>query len=100
MSPRPRNKPCVHCGTPIFQHGPPCGTPPPTTADRRRRKLFIETWIQQYGPVCAGWNRDLHTVDPSMLEADHVISRNEAGELSELQALCKSCNSTKRDGWR
>jgi hypothetical protein len=46
----------------------------------RRRAEHIAT----HGPICPGWQRPPHTVDPRTLHVDH-----------DLGILCGSCNDTK-----
>jgi hypothetical protein len=58
---------------------------------QRTRRSFIASWVARHGRVCAGWQRPPHNAWP--LEADHVEPRSLA---AGLQALCKSCNSSKQ----
>jgi hypothetical protein len=46
------------------------------------------------GPICPGWKREPHQVDPTTLTTDHVTPRSLAGGV---QVICKSCNAARRD---
>lgn len=48
-----------------------------------------------YGDVCPGWMREPHQAD--VLSVDHVVPRSVGGtdERSNLQVLCRVCNSAK-----
>lgn len=60
----------------------------------RRRKQAVASHVQQYGHWCPGWHVLPHySMD---LTADHIEARGTSGEWSELQILCRSCNSRKR----
>lgn len=86
---------CGQCGA--RSYWPRCATcRKPTSADRRRRKQFIEDWIEQHGLMCAGFEREPHPA--SRLEADHIIPLALGGaESGRLQALCHACNGRKNN---
>jgi predicted kinase/5-methylcytosine-specific restriction endonuclease McrA len=55
--------------------------------------------LATHGPICPGWGRPPHQVDPAELTADHIVPRNLRGgdEPSNIGILCQPCNSAKRD---
>lgn len=66
-----------------------------TYAEQQRRAQVVAAWRAEHGDWCPGWQRDPHPA--SDLTADHVLAAANGGIDGELQALCKSCNSRKRD---
>lgn len=70
---------------------------------RRVRRRVRDRWIEQHGPLCPGYRRPPHRVDPAELEVDHVIPLADGGprlDPANLRPLCKRCNSAKRDRTR
>lgn len=51
----------------------------------------------RYGDVCPGWQREAHPATD--LTVDHVIPKSAGGgdDRANLQVLCRSCNSSKRN---
>jgi 5-methylcytosine-specific restriction endonuclease McrA len=62
------------------------------TFNRKSRDLFVQLVVRD-GPTCAKCG----TTDN--LTVDHIVplARGGSDELSNLQLLCKPCNSSKRD---
>jgi hypothetical protein len=70
-------------------------------AERKRRAAFVAKWRKQNGDLCPGYGRAPHMVNHAKnpITADHVDPVGRGGdERGELQALCRACNATKRDG--
>jgi len=68
--------------------------------ERQRRAQAVQRHREAYGPLCPGWRRPAHVVDERVnpLSADHIGSVYATGdEAGELQVLCRSCNSSKRE---
>ena len=55
----------------------------------------VRAWLNQYGPICPGYQRDPHEVIPSDLTADHVTPAVRGGIGGQLRILCRSCNSKR-----
>jgi 5-methylcytosine-specific restriction protein A len=91
---------CRHCRQ-LVAAGVRCPCAPSTrtgydNAERRRRAQLVADHLEAYGPVCPGWRREMHEVDPSQLTADHVVPVAAGGDpRGTLQALCRSCNSSR-----
>lgn len=67
-----------------------------TNAERVRRARAVADHLEAYGPVCPGWRREMHEVQPATLTADHVLAVAAGGtQDGALQVLCRSCNSSK-----
>lgn len=67
-------------------------------AARRERHVLVSAFIEENGPVCAGFGRAVHVVEPSELTADHrvpVAAGGAPGGEENLTVLCRSCNSRK-----
>ena len=65
-------------------------------AERQRRAATVHNWLATYGPVCPGWQREPHTVNPESLTADHIDSIAQGGNPSgSLTVLCRPCNGAK-----
>lgn len=64
---------------------------------RSLRAKFIKSWRANYGDICAGYNQPPHAAD--VLTVDHItpLSKGGTNTWDNLQALCLSCNSRKRD---
>lgn len=100
---------CAACGgltwsrsTPAFHRRcKPRAAPRPSEswAERKRRATAVRRHVEQFGQVCPGWLRPPHAVvPPNKLSADHVRSVASTGDESgELQILCRTCNSSKRE---
>lgn len=55
---------------------------------RRRSREAIEAHLAEHGPVCPGWERGPHVVDPAELVCDHDVG-----------PLCSPCNGAKAAGF-
>ena len=104
-------RPCADCSKPTtgrrcrfcWRRSLPPVAPPRTKtwAEKMRRAATVRRHREQYGDWCPGWIRPGHLVDPERnpLSADHITPVAAGGtEDGPLQVLCRSCNSTKRDG--
>lgn len=62
---------------------------------RRLTARILAEHRAAYGNVCPGWMREPHRAE--VLTVDHIIPRAAGGsdERSNLQVLCRVCNSTK-----
>lgn len=58
----------------------------------RLARQAIANHLATYGPVCPGWQRPSHTVEPSSLTADHINPRSLADGIG---VLCRGCNARK-----
>lgn len=95
------SRPCLGCNTPTSKgpYCPRCQIPSKTRAARPHYqgnwdKLSKETrrqHLETYGPICPGYKREPHPVDPNQLTTDHQVPR----DPTYLGVLCRSCNSTK-----
>lgn len=73
--------------------------PPPTDLDRKRfafsglSRGFLVKLVVRDGALCT------HCGSADELTVDHIVplSRGGENELENMQILCKSCNSRKRD---
>lgn len=103
--------PCLDCGTPaggkrcrrcwFLSQPPKAPERTKTFAEKRRRAAFVAEYRKTWGDWCPGWRRPEHYVDHATnpITADHVTAVAAGGaEDGPLQALCRSCNSTKKDG--
>lgn len=63
------------------------------------RDGVLRAYVAANGLVCPGYNRESHEVEESALTVDHITPKAHGGsdDVSNLQVLCKSCNSGKRD---
>lgn len=63
------------------------------------REGVLRAYIAMNGLVCPGYERESHEVDESALTVDHITPKAYGGtdDISNLQVLCKSCNSSKKD---
>lgn len=69
---------------------------PYTKAEQERRATAVAAWLTQHGPICPGWHRPPHQVDPTYLTADHPHAVAAGGaEEQALSVLCRGCNSSK-----
>lgn len=116
----PRTKMCLTCGAlspnsycpehqrkPYYTKASPSpqrGRKRASSADRgynavykALRTKFLAYWKATYGNVCAGYNRGPHQAP--VLTADHIVPLSKGGTNTwdNLQGLCLSCNSAKRD---
>ena len=64
---------------------------------RRLAARILAEYRAAYGNVCPGWMRESHRAE--VLTVDHIVPRAAGGtdERSNLQVLCRACNSSKRD---
>ena len=66
-----------------------------------RNEQLIDNWIANCGYICPGWNRPAHKAHPQFnkLTIDHIRPRSRGGtdDPSNLQVLCRKCNSSKKD---
>ena len=101
------NCPNVCSGSRCAQHG---GTARPyrgssaaqgyDAAWRRARAAAIAAHLERHGPVCPGWRRPPHRVDPAALTGDHIQPLALGGarlDPANIGVLCGPCNSAKRD---
>jgi hypothetical protein len=103
------NRPCLDCGRPTSAtRCPNCERirersrpqrPTNLTRDwqeRQRRAAAVYNWLQTYGPICPGWQREPHRVHPKSLTADHIESVASGGDpYGPLTVLCRPCNGAK-----
>ena len=69
---------------------------PYTKAEQVRRADTVQRWLAEHGPVCPGWQRPAHQVDPTDLTADHPHAVAAGGaEGQPHSVLCRGCNSRK-----
>ena len=67
--------------------------------ERQRRAAVVKAWRAEHGDLCPGYRRPPHQA--SDLCADHILPVGMGGaEDGPLGVLCRSCNSSKRDGRR
>jgi 5-methylcytosine-specific restriction protein A len=91
---------CRHCRQ-LVAAGARCPCSPTTrtgydNAERLRRRQAVLDHLEAYGPICPGWRRQMHEVDPRDLTADHVTPVAAGGHPhGPLQVLCRSCNSRR-----
>lgn len=64
-------------------------------------KQYVDEWIARWGPVCPGYQRGEHKAHYRFnpLSVDHRIPKSEGGtdDPENLQILCRSCNSRKKN---
>ena len=67
------------------------------TAWRKTAAAAVAQHKAQYGDWCPGWGAPAHAA--SDLTADHRVPKAHGGtdEPHNIQVLCRSCNSRKRD---
>jgi len=70
-----------------------------TAAWKRTSKAMIAHHLATVGPICPGWQRPEHEVDPADLTTDHVVARARGGSSQpvNLGVLCRPCNGRKAD---
>lgn len=70
------------------------------SAWRKTAREAVAAHRQAHGDVCLGWNRPAHPATD--LTADHRIPKALGGtdEPSNVQVLCRSCNSAKNKSIR
>lgn len=102
-------RPCVDCGVlcsgrrcrSCWRSGQPSAPPRVKThAEKLRRARFVAEWRETMGDWCPGWGRPGHDVDHATnpITADHAAPVAAGGdEGGPLSALCRRCNSSKRD---
>ena len=108
----PHRRPCLDCGQ-LHRNASRCprcqtrheqvfsqlrGTASERGYGHRWRRLAARILAEHraaYGNVCPGWMREPHRAE--VLTVDHIIPRAVGGsdERSNLQVLCRVCNSTK-----
>lgn len=67
-------------------------------ADRPIARQVIANHLAEHGPTCPGYQRPPHPVNPADLTADHTTPLARGGtNTGPRAALCRSCNSAKRD---
>jgi 5-methylcytosine-specific restriction enzyme A len=64
---------------------------------QKLQRSVLAEWRADHGDLCPGWRRAPHAA--SDLTVDHIVARDVdpslAYERSNLQVLCRSCNSAK-----
>lgn len=96
-------QPCIECGAPT--NGTRCAAHERQRQRVRnaRRTHYHGDWsarsraaraahLEAHGPVCPGFERPAHEVDPSDLTLDHINPRRPDQGFA---VLCRSCNSRK-----
>ncbi|WP_429216421.1 HNH endonuclease [Kitasatospora sp. MAP12-9] len=63
------------------------------------RNSILADYIAAHGGYCNGYQVDIHYVDTTQLTVDHIVPKARGGtdDRSNLQVLCRACNSRKRD---
>jgi hypothetical protein len=91
-------RPCLDCGR--LTSGSRCPThEAQRNASRRGREKYDAAWVKlskraiaehlaTYGPVCPGWGREAHVVDPKSFVTDHDPAPHGT-------VMCRGCNSRK-----
>lgn len=96
-------RPCLDCGQPTRNGSRcvPCDADPTAVRNRRRTgpwqalsRSVIAEHLEQHGPICPGWRRSMHRVDPADLTTDH-IDPDGPDHPTNCQVLCRPCNSAK-----
>lgn len=62
------------------------------------RTAVIADHLARFGPVCIGWEREPHTVDPNRLTLDHVVPVARGGAVDDrtnVRVLCITCNQRR-----
>jgi 5-methylcytosine-specific restriction protein A len=110
-----RPRPCLDCGT-LTRNPSRCddhqaawqarqdrtrGTSHQRGYTRQWRRIAtaaVAEWKAVNGDWCPGWQVAPHPA--ADLTADHVVAKANGGtdEASNVQVLCRPCNSRKRDG--
>lgn len=86
-------RPCLTCGTPANGTRCPTHEQQHQASRNQRRTWYHGDWparsraarsahLAAHGPVCPGYQRPAHPVDPSDLQLDHTTGR----------VLCRWCN--------
>lgn len=67
----------------------------------KQKKALVEKWTHQHGYICPGHQRPAHKAHPryNPLTVDHIRPRSRGGtnDLTNLQILCRNCNSSKKN---
>jgi hypothetical protein len=65
---------------------------------RRIRAEMIAEHVRTFGPVCPGWQREPHAVNPSKLTLDHlqpVALGGAVDDRANVRVLCVTCNQRR-----
>lgn len=63
--------------------------------EQARVRAIVLDWIDTYGPLCVGYEREPHYVDPADLTGDHDVPRSRGGTGGPITVRCRSCNSRR-----
>lgn len=66
-----------------------------TRAEQNRVREIVLDWIDTYGPLCEGYEREPHYVNEDELTGDHVVPLLYGGRGGAIRILCRSCNSRR-----
>ena len=68
-------------------------------AQRTQHSQILFDHLQTHGPVCPGYRRPEHDVQPDELTVDDIIPIAVGGNDSpeNKQVLCRACNTAKRN---